>query len=62
MLYQLASKQSGTEFPLNDYNITKVPHETVIKLFNTAPLLHGYQRTCIVRLSRMLVLKGGELV
>lgn len=62
MLYQLASRQSGTEFPLDGYDITKVPDETLIELFDTAPLLHDYQGTRIVRLSRTLVLKGGELV
>ncbi|EEP79738.1 predicted protein [Uncinocarpus reesii 1704] len=57
----LASRQSGTKFPLDGYDITKVPDETPVELFNTAPLLHDYQGTRIVRLSRTLVLKGGEL-
>ncbi|KAM5434563.1 hypothetical protein MferCBS31731_006665 [Microsporum ferrugineum] len=38
-----------------------VPDETLIELFKTAPLLHDYQGTRIVRLSHTLVLKGGEL-
>ncbi|KAK2796763.1 hypothetical protein FQN50_009444 [Emmonsiellopsis sp. PD_5] len=56
-----ASRQPGTKFPLDGYDITKVPDETLIELFNTAPLLHSYQGTRIVRLSSTLVLKGGEL-
>ncbi|QSS58188.1 hypothetical protein I7I51_07611 [Histoplasma capsulatum] len=60
---RLACEQTvWTEFPLDGYDITKVPDETLIELFNTAPLLHDYQGTRIVRLSRTLVLKGGELV
>lgn len=62
MLNQPAGRRSGTKFPLDDYDITKVADETLIELFNTAPLLHEYQGTRIVRLSRTLVLKGGEIV
>ncbi|OAT09827.1 hypothetical protein BDBG_17275 [Blastomyces gilchristii SLH14081] len=40
MLCKLASRQSETKFPLDGYDITKVPDETLIELFNTAPLLH----------------------
>ncbi|KAM5484287.1 hypothetical protein MaudMau93_006004 [Microsporum audouinii] len=59
--FDLASRQPGTKFPLDGYDITKVPNETLIELFKTAPLLHDYQGTRIVRLSRTLALKGGEL-
>ncbi|EEH21947.2 hypothetical protein PABG_04158 [Paracoccidioides brasiliensis Pb03] len=62
MLCQLVSRQSETKFPVDGYDITKLPDETLIELFNTAPLLHDYQRTCIGRLSRKFVLKGRELV
>ncbi|KAM5499618.1 hypothetical protein McanMca71_006192 [Microsporum canis] len=59
--FDLASRQPGTKFPLDGYDITMVPDETLIELFKTAPLLHDYQGTRIVRLSHTLVLKGGEL-
>ncbi|EEH48441.2 uncharacterized protein PADG_04520 [Paracoccidioides brasiliensis Pb18] len=62
MLCQLVSRQSETKFPVDGYDITKLPDETLIELFNTAPLLHDNQRTCIGRLSRTFVLKGRELV
>lgn len=36
-----------------------VPDETLTALFDTAPVLHSYEGTRIVRLSQTLVLKGG---
>lgn len=46
-------------FPLDDYDLSKVSDETLIGLFNTAPILHSYEGTQIVRLSQTLILKGG---
>lgn len=46
-------------FPLDDYDLSKVSDETLIALFDTAPILHSYEGTKIVRLSRTLILKGG---
>lgn len=47
------------KFPLDGLDISLVSDETLTQLFNTAPVLHNYQGTRIVRLSQILILKGG---
>ncbi|KAJ5899608.1 Aminoglycoside phosphotransferase [Penicillium taxi] len=48
------------KFPLDGLDISLVSDETLIKLFKTAPVLHGYQGTRIARLSESSILKGGS--
>ncbi|KAK2808375.1 hypothetical protein FQN50_004760 [Emmonsiellopsis sp. PD_5] len=54
-----SEESSQTKFPLDGYDISKVSNETLTALFETAPVLHWYEGTRIVRLSQTLVLKGG---
>ena len=46
-------------FPLDGSDISQVSNETLTALFDTAPVIHSYEGTRIVRLSRTLILKGG---
>ncbi|PLB50381.1 hypothetical protein P170DRAFT_445706 [Aspergillus steynii IBT 23096] len=48
------------QFPLDGCDIYQVSNEALTALFNTAPVIHDYQGTRIVRLSKTLVLKGGN--
>ncbi|PGH28204.1 hypothetical protein AJ80_00094 [Polytolypa hystricis UAMH7299] len=52
-------ESSQTKLPLDNCDISKVSDETLTALFDTAPIIHSYQGTHIVRLSQTLVLKGG---
>ncbi|THC96298.1 hypothetical protein EYZ11_004203 [Aspergillus tanneri] len=44
---------------MEDPDIPEVSDEVLTALFDTAPVLHSYEGTRIVRLSRTLILKGG---
>ena len=57
--HQLASKDPSHKFPLEGCDIATVSEETLISLVDTAPVLHRFAGTKIVRLSRNLVLKAG---
>ncbi|KAI9037397.1 uncharacterized protein KD926_000360 [Aspergillus affinis] len=46
-------------FPLDGCDISQISNETLTTLFDTAPALHSYEGTRIVRLSQTLILKGG---
>lgn len=48
------------KFPLDDFDLTEVSDETLITLFDTAPVLHSYEGTRIVRISQSLIIKGGS--
>ncbi|RAK89153.1 hypothetical protein BO79DRAFT_172300 [Aspergillus costaricaensis CBS 115574] len=48
------------KFPLDGHDISQVSNETLIELFETAPVVHDFGGTRIVRLSQTLILKGGE--
>ncbi|OQD63167.1 hypothetical protein PENPOL_c010G02970 [Penicillium polonicum] len=52
--------QSLKYFPLDDCDISQVSDETLTTLFDTAPALHSYEGTRVVRMSHTLVLKGGR--
>ncbi|KAK2738841.1 hypothetical protein FQN55_000397 [Onygenales sp. PD_40] len=54
-----SEESSHTKFPLDGCDISKVSDEALMALFDTAPVLHSYEGTRIVRLSQTLVLKGG---
>ncbi|KAJ5957695.1 hypothetical protein N7501_011974 [Penicillium viridicatum] len=47
-------------FPLDSCDISQVSDETLTTLFDTAPALHSYEGTRVVRVSHTLVLKGGR--
>ncbi|KAJ5888539.1 Aminoglycoside phosphotransferase [Penicillium taxi] len=53
-------KKNLEKFPLDGLDISLVTDETLTELFDTAPVLHDYQGTRIVRLSQTLILKGGD--
>ncbi|OBT95716.1 hypothetical protein VE01_06497 [Pseudogymnoascus verrucosus] len=55
-----SSKDPTIPFPLDNIDLSKVPDEAILALFSTAPILHRFGGTQIVRLSRSLVLKGGS--
>lgn len=56
----VSEKISQNNFPLEDYDLSGVSDETLTALFKTAPVLHHFGGTRIVRLSQTLVLKGGS--
>ena len=47
-------------FPLDGFDLSEVSDETLIALFDTAPALHSYEGTRIVRISQSLIIKGGS--
>ncbi|OJD18253.1 hypothetical protein AJ78_01692 [Emergomyces pasteurianus Ep9510] len=53
------TESARAQFPLDDCEISSISDETLAALFNTAPVIHSYEGTRIVRLSQTLVLKGG---
>ncbi|KAI9673367.1 MAG: hypothetical protein M1829_004134 [Trizodia sp. TS-e1964] len=57
-----ASKDERTHFPLEGQDFSSVSDETLVSLFETAPVVHSLGGTKIVRISRTLALKGGPSV
>lgn len=47
-------------FPLDEVNLDSVMNEALEGFLETAPLLHRFSGTRVVRLSKDLVLKGGR--
>lgn len=47
------------KYPLDGVDISLVSDETLTELFDTAPIIHNYQGTRIVRISQTLIIKGG---
>ncbi|KFY64053.1 hypothetical protein V496_03486, partial [Pseudogymnoascus sp. VKM F-4515 (FW-2607)] len=57
-----ASKDPHAAFPLDGQDFQNVPDSTLLALFETAPVIHRFGGTQVVRLSRTLVVKGGSSV
>ncbi|KAB5530397.1 hypothetical protein GE09DRAFT_1147837 [Coniochaeta sp. 2T2.1] len=53
------SVKDNVDFPLDGRLLDPVSDEELVALFHTAPRLHKFSATKIVRISKSLVLKGG---
>ncbi len=59
---QLSSKENSKIYPLSADQIDKVSQEALRSLLDTAPVLHQYGGTKIVRLTQRHVMKAGSSV